>query len=144
MKRIVLLTTLLALTAVLGVGAANVFADEQGHKNHKMHGDMSKEVTLVGEVLDLYCYMKHPANGQGAEHAKCAKNCIKKGLPIGFLSDGDVYLIIGKDHESASDMVVEFAGMQAQLTGTLVMHDGVKALEINTISKIAATSGSAK
>jgi hypothetical protein len=128
------------LSVFLGFGALNALADQQGeHKDHNMGGEPMK-VTLVGEVLDLYCYMNHPAEGQGADHAKCAKNCIRKGLPIGFLADGKVYLIIGKEHESAADLVVDFAGGQARLTGILIEHDGVKAIEIATIEKVVSTS----
>ena len=44
----------LALAAVLAVGALAALADE-GHKHGK---STNKEVTLQGEVLDLYCFMK--------------------------------------------------------------------------------------
>jgi hypothetical protein len=130
----------LGLSVFLGFGALDVLADQEAHEHHKMYGESNQEVTLVGEVLDLYCYMKHPADGQGSEHAKCAKTCIRKGLPIGFLVDGEVYLIIGKEHESAKDLVVDFAGTQSRLTGTLIEHDGVKAIEIAKIEKVASTS----
>ena len=129
----------LGLSLAVGVGAWSAVAMAQ-HEQHEGHSEMKMDaaegqVALEGEVLDLYCFMKHPDNGQGPEHAKCAKNCINKGLPIGFLSDGEVYLIIGKEHESAKDMVVEFAGSQAILKGTLVNHHGVKAIEIASIEK---------
>ena len=137
------------LSIFLAMGVSTAFAQHEGHDTHKdmnmdMHKmeGMSKQVTMVGEVLDMYCYMKHPADGQGAGHMKCAQNCIRKGLPIGFLSDGKVYLIIGKEHESAKDMVVDYAGMQSQLTGTLIDHDGVMAIEIEKIEKAPAKSGS--
>jgi hypothetical protein len=129
----------LGLSLAVGVGAWSAVAmaqheQDEGHSEMKMDA-AEGQVALEGEVLDLYCFMKHPDNGQGPEHAKCAKNCINKGLPIGFLSDGEVYLIIGKEHESAKDMVVEFAGSQAILKGTLVNHHGVKAIEIASIEK---------
>jgi hypothetical protein len=114
---------------LLLVGAVAASAGEE----HKMHQMEPKEVTLAGEVLDLYCFMNHPDTGMGEGHAKCAKSCINKGLPIGFLSDGVVYLIIGKDHEPAAEMVAEFAGMQSEITGTFVEHHGVKAIEIASI-----------
>jgi hypothetical protein len=130
----------LILSVFVGAGVFTVVATAQ-HGQHEGHSEMKKEmaegdVTLKGEVLDLYCYMKHPDSGQGAEHAKCAKSCIRKGLPIGFLADGEVYLIIGKEHESAKDMVVDFAGSQSVLKGTLVTHHGVKAIEIASIEKV--------
>ena len=127
------------LSVFLAMGASKAFADQEGHEHHKMHGKSDMEVTLVGEVVDLYCYMKHPANGQGVEHGKCAKTCIRKGLPIGFLVDGEVYLIIGKEHESAKDLVVDFAGTQSRLTGTLIEHDGMKSIEIAKIEKVVST-----
>ena len=130
----------LGLSVFLSFGAINAFADQHEHKGHKMHGEADKEVVLVGEVLDLYCYMKHPAMGQGLEHAKCAQTCIRKGLPIGFLADDEVYLIIGKEHESAKDLVVDFAGIQSCLTGTLIEHDGVKAIEFAKIEKVSSAS----
>ncbi len=136
-------TLVLAISVFLGFGALNAFAQHEGHKQQAMQGESNQEVTLVGEVIDLYCYMKHPADGQGPDHAKCAQTCIRKGLPIGFLADGEVYLIIGiigKEHESAKDLVVDFAGMQSRLSGTLIEHDGVKAIEIAKIEKAASTS----
>jgi hypothetical protein len=129
----------LGLSIAVGIGALNAVAmaqhgEHEGHTGMKM-GKTDGQITMTGEVLDLYCFMMHPDNGQGPGHAKCAKNCIQKGLPIGFLSDGEVYLIIGKEHESARDMVVDFAGSQAVLKGTLVSHHGVKAIEIASIEK---------
>jgi hypothetical protein len=129
----------LGLSLAVGSGALSAVAMAQ-HGQHEGHSEMQKDdaegqITLKGEVLDLYCFMKHPDSGQGPGHARCAKNCISKGLPIGFLSDGEVYLIIGKEHESAKDMVVDFAGSQAILKGTLVDHHGVKAIEIASIEK---------
>jgi hypothetical protein len=100
-------------------------------------GDEKAEGTLTGEVLDMYCYMKHPDTGQGPDHAKCARTCINKGLPIGFLAaDGTVYLIVGKDHESAAKMVVDYAGKQSTITGVAFDHDGVKAIEILSIKDV--------
>ena len=96
------------------------------------HGN-DKEVTMTGEVLDLYCFMNHPDDGQGPSHAKCAKACINKGLPIGFMSGGEVYLIVGKDHESAAGMVAEYAGAQSTITGKLIKHHGMKAIELASI-----------
>jgi len=130
------------LAAFLTLGASQGFAQDKGHEHQGMKMEAGKEVTLKGEVLDMFCYMEHPAKGQGPDHAKCAQSCIRKGLPIGFLSDGEVYLIIGKNHESANDLVVDYAGMQSQLTGKLIEHDGVKAIELNKIEKLPTKSGS--
>ena len=121
-----------AAVLVIAVSIVPLVASAGGeHDQHKMSGE--KQITLTGEVLDMYCFMKHPKDGQGEGHAKCAKSCIERGLPIGFLSDGTVYLITGKNHESAAGLVAEFAGKRAVGTGTLVDHHGVKAIEIASI-----------
>ena len=125
MKRALVMMMIIGL---LSLGAALVIAGEDMEK---------KEITLTGEVLDLYCYMQHPEDGQGADHAKCATSCINKGLPIGYLSDGVVYLIIGSDHKTAADMVAEYAGRQSTITGMLIEHDGIKAIEIMSIKEVS-------
>ena len=134
-----MVTKMIRMVSVLTVCAGFVFgaaAVVAGDKH-----DHNEKVTLEGEVLDLYCFMNHPEDGQGSDHAKCARACIKKGLPIGFLADGKVYLIIGKDHEPVTDMVVEYAGTQSRLTGTLVEHHGVMAIELESIGPVEEKKG---
>jgi len=92
-----------------------------------------KEVTLTGEILDTYCFMMNPEEGQGEGHAKCAKACIKKGIPPGLLVDGKVYVLLGKGHKAANDQVVEFAGKMVTIKGKLVEHSGIRALQVQEI-----------
>ncbi len=99
---------------------------------------VGKPVTLTGEVLDLYCYMQHPETATGAEHAKCAKSCMAKGLPVGYLVNGKVYTIIGKDHQPVNAMVADYVGTKSTITGTVIDHHGVHAIELATISAAAA------
>jgi hypothetical protein len=78
--------------------------------------------------------MGHPESATGADHAKCAQACVSKGLPIGFLTaDGTIYLIIGKDHESASTAVAEWIGKQSTITGHVKEQKGMKAIELVSI-----------
>lgn len=119
----------LALPVLLSIALTALAHEEEKSKE-------GKEVTLDGEVLDLYCYMKHPEKGQGLEHAKCATSCINRGLPIGFLSGEEVYLLIGKEHESVAELVAGLAGVQSRLTGILFDHHGVKSIEVVSITKL--------
>jgi hypothetical protein len=119
------------IVLVLGVSVAS------GEEKNATKTTAPKEVTLEGEILDLYCFMKHPEDGQGADHIKCATSCIGKGLPIGFLSGGTVYVILGgKDHASAKDLVAGYVGVQSRLTGLLIEHDGVKSIEVASIAPV--------
>ena len=92
----------------------------------------TKEVTVKGEVLDLFCYLSHGAKGE--DHAKCAETCLKKGIPAGFLgSDGVFYLLLGDDHNAANDKVATFAGKPSEISGTLLEQNGVKAIMVKSI-----------
>ncbi|HET6348158.1 MAG TPA: hypothetical protein VFH88_03650 [Candidatus Krumholzibacteria bacterium] len=123
MKRILVF----ALFAVMAMSALALADDMK-------KDDAAKPVTMTGEVIDLYCYMDHSATGM--DHAKCAVSCIKKGLPVGFLSaDGTMYVIIGKDHEPINGMVADYAGKKSTVTGTVKENGGVKALELATIAE---------
>jgi hypothetical protein len=133
-NRILKLALLSVVVCSLATGVA--FAQHEGHGKMEKgeHGKMmGKEVTMKGEILDLYCFMNHPEDGQGPDHAKCAASCINKGLPIGFMSDGEVYLVVGKDHEPVASTVAEYAGKQSVLTGKVLMHHGMKAIELVSI-----------
>lgn len=124
MKRMVFIV----MAVVLATSAIALAADEA--KKEK-----AAPMTFTGEVLDLYCYMEHPESATGAEHAKCAQGCISKGLPIGFMaSDGTVYLIIGKEHESASTAVAAFVGKKSTITGYVKESKGMKAIELVSIA----------
>lgn len=112
--------SLLAVALILSAGAQRGAAADK------------KEVTVKGEVLDLFCYLDHGA--KGGDHAKCAETCLNKGIPAGFLgSDGVFYLLLGDDHNAANDKVAAFAGKPSEISGTLLEQNGVKAIMVKSI-----------
>jgi hypothetical protein len=125
-------TLVLAMTVLFGVATSAVAQGKHGHQ----HTDKKNPpITLTGEVLDLTCFMQHPDNAVGPEHAKCAKACINKGLPIGFRAeDGTIYLLIGADHEPIAEKLTAAAGKKSTVTGTVIDHDGVKAIALVSIA----------
>jgi hypothetical protein len=126
MKRIMILM----LGAML-VTSVVAFAQETKKEEAK-----PAPVTLTGEVIDLYCYMSHPASATGAEHMKCAQGCMKKGLPVGFLAaDGTVYLIIGKEHEPVNATLADWAGKKSAVTGVVQENKSMKAIEFASIAE---------
>jgi hypothetical protein len=105
------------------------------HEGHEHAAKPGKQVTVAGEVVDMTCYMQHPSSAVGIDHAMCAKCCVAKGLPIGFLAtDGTLYTVIGSEHEPVVDRVSKFLGMPSTISGTLIEHHGVKAIEVGSIS----------
>ncbi|HEX5132163.1 MAG TPA: hypothetical protein VFX92_06735 [Candidatus Krumholzibacteria bacterium] len=141
MKRILLLTTSLMLVIAAFAYAGDQKTEKTDKDTKATQANMGEghhdgsTVTLTGEVLDMYCYMSHPESATGEEHAKCANSCLAKGLPIGFLTaDGTVYMIVGSDHTPANDMVKDWVGKQSTITGKLMQHKGMKAIDIASIS----------
>ncbi len=104
------------------------------------HGDRHEnEVSLTGEVLDLTCYFQHPKSGQGPEHAACARQCINKGLPAGLKVGKKIYLLLGKGHDPAADVIAAVAGKQATVTGALIKQGGMEAIVVE--KAVEARSG---
>jgi hypothetical protein len=100
----------------------------------------AKEVTLVGEVVDLHCYLtRHGGEGRGAAHAGCANSCIGRGVSAGFLaSDGKLYVLFDEKMASPKDRVAGLAGNPVTVTGVVVERDGVQGLRLLTIEQVAA------
>ncbi len=93
-------------------------AAEQGKEN--LDASASKEIT--GEVVDMMCYVDH--NAIGDKHAGCAAKCIKGGGPVGIVSDGKAYLLVGQ-HKPMNDQLAEYAGKTITVKGKMAERGGV-------------------
>lgn len=103
-------------------------AADQGKDN--LDASAAKEVT--GEVVDMMCYVDHDAMGD--KHASCAAKCIKGNGPVGIVSDGKAYLVVG-EHKPMNDQLAEYAGKTITLKGKLAERGGVAMLENAEIVK---------
>ena len=103
-------------------------AAEQGKE--KLDASASKEIT--GEVVDMMCYVDH--NAMGDKHSGCAAKCIKGGGPVGIVSDGKAYLIVG-EHQPINDQLAEYAGKTITVKGKMAERGGVAMLENAEIVK---------
>jgi hypothetical protein len=98
-------------------------------------GPVSAADTLSGEVVDLACYLPHPDTGKGAGHRKCAETCVKKGLPMGLVTDDkQVYLIL-EDHENPKPYAAlkDKAAQRVTVQGDKVTQGGVQGLVIQSV-----------
>ncbi len=120
-------TVTLAFTAALATSPL-AFAAEPAKEN--VDANASKEVT--GEIVDMMCYVDH--NAMGEKHAGCAEKCIKSGGPVGILSDGKAYLVVG-DHKPMNDELAPLAGKTVTLKGKMASNGGVSMLENAEIVK---------
>jgi hypothetical protein len=119
-------TVAVAFTAALFVSPL-ALAEESKEKL-----DASATKTVTGEVVDLMCYADHNATGE--KHASCAAKCIKGGGPVGIVSDGKAYLVVG-DHKPMNDQLSELAGKTVTLKGKIADRGGIAMLENAEIVK---------
>jgi hypothetical protein len=95
-----------------------------------------KTTTLVGEVIDLSCYLQ--VGKHGDKHKDCGQKCVRNGQPVGLLTqDGSVYMLIDEEHDPRRDGLTEFRKQAVELMaqvvtvhGTLTEVDGLKALYV--------------
>jgi hypothetical protein len=102
------------------------------HDPGKEKLDAAAEKTITGEIVDMMCYVDH--NASGDKHADCAAKCIKGGGPVGIVSDGKVYLVVG-EHKPMNDELAEYAGKTITLKGKMASNGGTTMLENAEIVK---------
>lgn len=121
--------TKIAVTAALiGAFAVAPFAIAQEHSDDAA---ASKEVT--GEVVDMMCYVDH--NAVGEKHGQsCGAKCVKSGGPVGIVSDGKAYLVVG-EHKPMNDQLAEYCGKTITLKGKMADRGGIAMIENAEIVK---------
>jgi len=113
---------IVAALAIAPLGVLQAHENDQG----KDKTDTAADKTVTGEVVDLMCYLDH--NAMGDKHAGCAGKCIKGGGPVGIVSNGKSYLIVG-DHKPINDQLAEFAGKTITVKGKLAERGGMAMIE---------------
>src|SRR6266404_492652 len=91
------------------------------------------EKTVTGEIVDMMCYVDHNAIGE-THGQSCGAKCIKGGGPVGIVSDGKAYLVVG-EHKPMNDQLAEFCGKTVTLKGKAADRGGIAMLENAEIVK---------
>ncbi len=121
--KIAVVTTFIAALAVSPLAVAQ--------EEHGADTAASKEVT--GEVVDMMCYVDH--NAVGEKHGQaCGAKCVKSGGPVGIVSDGKAYLVVG-EHKPMNDQLAEHCGKTITLKGKLAERGGIAMIENAEIVK---------
>ena len=95
----------------------------------------AREILVTGEVLDMTCYIA--SNLSGPDHAKCARDCIRSGLPAGIKSqDGKVYLLTGGPGHSINAELADYAAKIVTIKGRPSVRDGFAQLQVEEIRKL--------
>ena len=100
---------------------------------HEHGGDTASSKEVTGEVVDMMCYIDH--NAVGEKHGQsCGAKCVKNGGPVGIVSDGKAYLVVG-EHKPMNDQLAEYCGKTITLKGKMAERGGIAMLENAEIVK---------
>ena len=113
---------LFAVVAFMMLGSGRLWAHDD---------DKTPDQSLTGEVVCLSCYLSH--GGQGDIHAKCAKQCFAKGLPVGLKVGDKLYLVVGEHHGTANKMLSTYAGKQVTVSGHVFEQEGMSMVEVESV-----------
>src|SRR6516165_5183159 len=121
----------IAVTATLiGAFALSPLAVAQEHEHG---GDTATSKEVTGEVVDMMCYVDH--NAVGEKHGQsCGAKCVKNGGPVGIVSDGKAYLVVG-EHKPINDQLAEYCGKTVTLKGKMAERGGIAMIENAEIVK---------
>ncbi len=126
MRYLLAITFLVVMAAISGLVA--------------QHQHQQKPQTISGEVVCLSCYLTHGAKGE--KHAKCAAQCINKGLPMGILTkDGKLFVVL-EDHANADayQQLKKFAAKIVTVTGVIVNRNGISGIAVQKVGATASSS----
>jgi hypothetical protein len=107
--------------------AALVFSPLATAQEHEHGSDTATSKEVTGEIVDMMCYVDH--NAIGEKHGQsCGAKCIKSGGPVGIVSDGKAYLVVG-EHKPMNDQLADYCGKTVTLKGKMAERGGIAMIE---------------
>jgi len=102
-------------------------------QDHEHGSDAAASKEFTGEVVDMMCYVDH--NAVGEKHGQsCGAKCIKGGGPVGIVSEGKAYLVVG-EHKPINDQLGDSCGKTITLKGKMAERGGIAMIENAEIVK---------
>jgi hypothetical protein len=104
---------------------ASVIVAAQEKEFSKNYIDV-KTGTWKGVVLERSCFRKLGLEkARAADHAACTEECIRKGQPLGILTDEDGFMtIVGEMAKDNFARVTKYVGKRVEVTGTSALPTG--------------------
>lgn len=101
--------------------------------------DRARPKTITGEVIDVSCWLQLGKRGEA--HVTCGQKCVRRGQPIGLLTDkGKLYLILAEEHHPRRDGTVsikerfaELMGKRVRVSGMVTKYNDYRALFVQTL-----------
>ena len=91
--------------------------------------------SVTGEIVDMACYLPHPQTGSGPSHRKCADTCLKKGMPMGIVTEDKQVILLLEDHDNPKPyaQLKEKAAEKVTVEGDKVTQGGINGLVVQAI-----------
>ena len=125
--KVAVVATFIAAFAVAPLAIA------QEHEHGKEDLSAAAEKSVSGEVVDMMCYVDH--NAMGEKHGQsCGAKCIRSGGPVGIVSDGKAYLVVG-EHKPINDQLADYCGKTITVKGKMAERGGMAMIENAEIVK---------
>lgn len=108
----------------------------RGDAQHPQHNVSSKDVTVIGEVIDPVCYLGH--DNWGKEHVPCAKECLTKEINLGILEDktDQLYISLPVDHTNPNAKLKDFIAAKVKVTGTVYSKGGLQGIYVKNVEPL--------
>ncbi len=115
-----------APAATLGASSAQPWSATTIAAGVDKKPEAGHEVTLVGEVVDISCYLQLGKHGE--KHRACGQKCAQTGQPVGLLTkDGELYILMPEEHDPRRDGGVTVAAAGAEHMGHIIKVVGTEA-----------------
>ncbi len=126
---------LLVMMSLAAVCGAVAFA--QVGTTEKKPTMTPKEITMIGKVVDLQCFMSE--NYPSSDHTACTRNCIRAGVPTALETATGLY-ILSQGEKGAASLLAPFAFEHVEVKGKLYEKHGVKYIDVTSAMRHSATA----
>jgi len=101
--------------------------------SNSQNGQNDERETIAGEIVDLSCYFDNKE--KGSSHKKCALSCVKKGLPMGILTDKKQLYLLIKNHDrpEAYQEAIYNAAESVLVRGKTYNLGGLQAIKVTEV-----------
>src|SRR5262249_35633730 len=95
-----------------------------------------KEITIVGEVVDSWCYASETMGpGQGEGHKACALACVHGGVTPGILDDNGILYMAAKykGYSGCKELLLPYVSKRVKVKALLGLRGGCRVIKIITV-----------
>lgn len=127
-----------AAAVLLALSAPGAVAHEGHSRKATLPAARVQTVTMEGELIDPQCWFTH--NGEGLEHAGCARMCARGGQDLAFLDQetGALYGILAAGHgKNPNEGMYTHVGVRVRVKGTAYERGVNRGLIVQSVEPAA-------